>query len=332
MPTPSAPAARVSPFSVVEILIALVIAMLVMASIFLLLHRGQKSFAHEPEMSDENPSAKAGLDRVLRDLSVAGYGTPPGLSVVWSDGGEGKPDRLGVLFADREAPLSRPTPCPPGEACPLIGPSTVLSLDPESFSPRPRSFSEAYPVGAMLFAVQGPNGDPECDHAPPGLAPLKLAAAPKCTGPGACGTVSLTLDRAPLNADLGLPAGFDSDVNLRCAVVGLFHVVQYRVSASSLAGLERRDLALGESWSPVAEKVRNLQVQYAQGRSDVFEDIPALLPNGSDPATWVTRVRVTLAGRSEPAERSGAKGGVRAAGVARPVRAYTTTFSLRNVR
>jgi hypothetical protein len=331
MPTPSASATGPRPFSVVEILIAFLITMLVMVSVFLLLHRGEKSFARGPEVSEENASARAGLDRVLQDLAVAGYGTPPSLAVVWSDGGEGKPDRLGVVFADPEAPLSRPRPCPAGEPCPPMVGSTTLSLDPESFSPRPRNFAKAYPEGALLFALQGPTGDPECASVPPGLAPLKLAAAPKCAGPGACGTVSLALAPTPSNADLALPAGFDSDVSVRCAVVGLFHVVQYRVSASSPAGLERRDLALGESWAPVAENVSNLQVQYVQGTSDAFEDTPALLPNGTDPTTWVTRVRVTLGGRSEAESRSGATGGVHAAG-AHPMRAYTTTVSLRNVR
>jgi hypothetical protein len=358
MPTPSASATPARSFSVVEILIAFLITMLVMVSVFLLLHRGQKSFARGLDGSDENPSARAGLDRVLQDLSVAGYGTPRGLAVVWSDGGEGKPDRLSVVFADRDAPLSRPRPCAASEPCPTIGASTAVSLDPESFSPRPRNHADAYPKGAVLFALQGPNGDPECDNVAPGLTPLKLAAAPKCAGPGACGTVSLALGPAPSAADLGLPEGFDTDVSPRCAVIGLFHFVQYRVSASS-AVLERRDLALGEPWAPVAENVPNLQVQFAQGRSDAFEDTPALLPNGADPATWVTRVRVTLGGRSGSPSRSGETGGVHAAGVldpsgarakrvaerepwgwgpaaseedAHPMRAYTTTVSLRNQR
>ncbi len=330
MPTPSASTARPRPFSVVEILIALLLTMLVMVSVFLLLRRGQKSFARGPEVSKENPTAKAGLDRVLQDLSVAGYGTPRGLAVVWSDGGEGKPDRLSVVFADRDAPLSRPRPCPAGEPCLPIGASTAVSLDPESFSPVPRNHADAYPEGAVLFALQGPNGDPGCDNVAPGLTPLKLAAAPTCAGPGACGTVSLALGPAPSAADLGLPEGFDTDVSPRCAVIGLFHFVQYRVSASSPAALERRDLALGEPWAPVAEYVPNLQVQYARGRSDSFEDTPSLLPNGADPATWVTRVRVTLGGRSERPDGSGEAGGVHAAGES--MRAYTTTVGLRNVR
>jgi hypothetical protein len=71
-----------------------------------------------------------------------------------------------------------------------------------------------------------------------------------------------------------------------CAVIGLFHVVQYRVNPLPPAenpALERRDLALGEPWNPVGTNIENLQVQYAQGTADLFEDVPSLVPVGNDP-------------------------------------------------
>jgi hypothetical protein len=235
------------PFSVLEILVALLLAVLVMVSLFLLVHRGQRGFARGPEVSAENPSARAGLDRLLGDLAAAGYGTPPALAVLWADGFDQGSDRVSILYA---------------------GP--------------------APPEGAMALSLQGPNGSPECEDVPPGIAP------------------------PPTAADLPLPEGFVSELRPECAVSGFYHVVQYRVSSKSeteAPRLERRDLALGEPWSEVAESVSSLQVEYALGRDGTFVDAPAL-PAGSDPDTWVTRVRVTLAGVGS--------------------RAYTTTSSLRH--
>jgi hypothetical protein len=133
--------------------------------------------------------------------------------------------------------------------------------------------------------------------------------------------------------DLIPPAGFDNDVSLQCAVIGLFHVVQYRVSPLPPAEnpqLERRDAALGGSWSPVAANIENLQVQYVQGLNEVFEDVPPVVPVGSDPSSWVTRVRITVGGRSESRNLEGATQGVLAAGDNHLRRAFTTTVSLRN--
>jgi prepilin-type N-terminal cleavage/methylation domain-containing protein len=327
-------------FSLIEILIALLITMLVMTSVFLLLQKSQKSFAREPEVTDMNANARAGLDRISQDLAVAGFATPSNMAVMWSDGGGLTPDRIGIVYADPEVPVSRPRPCPVGGPCATIGTSTVVSVDPFSLSPQPPNFSEAYQEGMVLFAIQGPNGDPACDTVAPGLVPFQLAGTPTCTGaggpangPAACETLNLTLGPALSVSDLDPPTGFESDVSLHCAAIGLFHVVQYRVNPLPPADnpqLERRDASLGEPWSAVAGNIENLQVQYVQGLNEVFEDAPALLPMGADPTTWVTRVRITVAGRSESTNLEGATHGVYAAGDTHLRRTFTTTVSLRN--
>ncbi len=87
-------------FSVVEILIALVIAMVVMASVFMLLKKGQDSIQREPEVIDMTASARAGLRRVSQDLMVAGFNTPANMAVMWLDGGDKNPDELTIVYAD----------------------------------------------------------------------------------------------------------------------------------------------------------------------------------------------------------------------------------------
>jgi hypothetical protein len=328
-------------FSLTEILIALLITMLVMSSVFVILQRSQSSFVREPEVSFMNANARAGLDRISQDLAVAGFATPSNMAVMWLDGGGITPDEIGIVYADPEVPVSRPRPCPIGGApCATIGTSSVVTIDPFSFSPQPLNFEEAYQDGMVLFAIQGPNGDPACDAVPPGLAPFELTGRPTCAGaggpsngPSACGNLNLSLGPAPVVADLSPPTGFNTDVSLNCAVIGLFHVVQYRVNPlppASNPQLERRDVALGDGWSPVAGNIENLQVQYVQGLNEVFEDVPALVPLGADPNSWVTRVRIAVGGRSESTTLEGATPGVFAAGDTHLRRTFTTTVSLRN--
>jgi hypothetical protein len=81
---------------------------------------------------------------------------------------------------------------------------------------------------------------------------------------------------------------------------------------------------------PVAANIENLQIQYVQGLNEAFEDTPALMPVGADPSSWVTRVRITVSGRSDSANLEGGGAGVHAASDTRLRRAFTTTVSLRN--
>jgi type II secretory pathway pseudopilin PulG len=326
-------------FSVVEILIALAISMLVMASVFLLLQQGQESFRREPEVAETNANTRFALDRVTEDLMVAGFQTPANAAVLWSDGGGDVPDGLTVIYSDPDVPVARPRACK-GPCGTTIGSSSTLALDPGSFSFQPPDFEGAYQSGATLIALQGRNGDPACESVPPGIVSLELTEAPKCAGSGGlgasagtCGTLNLAFRSAAGSKELNLPGGFENDVIVDCAVIGRFHVVQYRVNPLPPAPspeLERRDVLLNEPWSAVAANIENFQVQYVQGLSDEFFDAPRLPPLGADPSTWVTRVRLTVSGRSESANLKGGTSGVFAAEDTHLRRAYTTTVSLRN--
>ncbi len=135
------------------------------------------------------------------------------------------------------------------------------------------------------------------------------------------------------SAGINLPGGFQNDVTTQCAVIGLFHIVQYRVNPLPPAenpALERRDLALGGVWTPLAANIENLQVQYTQGVVENFEDEPSLIPMGNDPNSFITRVRITVSGRSESRNLEGATAGVFAAEDTHMRRTFTTTVSLRN--
>ena len=123
------------------------------------------------------------------------------------------------------------------------------------------------------------------------------------------------------------------DVSLACAVVGRFHIAQYRVNPLPPAAhptLERRDLALSEEWIPVSSNIENLQLQYAQGMSELYEDEPSLVPMGRDPESFITRVRVSVSGRSASTNLRGGSPGVFAAEDTHLRKTFATTVSLRN--
>jgi hypothetical protein len=345
----SAAAMRERGFSLVEVLIALLITMSVMAGVFLLLQRGQSTFKREPEIADMNAAARTGLDLISRDLALAGYYTPPNMAVMWSDGGGIAPDTISILYADPNFPISRPKPCAGvggggrgggGGPCNTIGSSATLNLDPYSFSPQPSDYEDAYHNGMVLHAIQGPNGSPACDTAAPAIIPFEVTQPPKCTGaggansgPAGCATLNVNHSPGVGSTELNLPQGFNNDVSVDCAVIGFFHVIQYRVNPLPPAAnpsLERRDVALDELWGAVSANIENLQFQYAQGSGGNFQDVPALSPTGSDQNTWVTEVRVTVAGRSWSRNLEGSTAGVFASGDTYLRRTFSTTMALGN--
>ena len=349
---------REAGFSLIEVMVSLLITLLVMSSVFLLLRGGQRSFTREAEVSDMSANARAGLDRISTDLTIAGFKTPPNLAVMWNDGGGTNPDELTIVYADPEVPVSRPKPCGSGGStgnsgsggnggndsgggpCNTIGMSATLNIDPYSMDPQPLDYENAYKEGMMLFAIQGPNGEPECDNVPPAIIPFELTQPPKCTGAGGAtsgpaGCATLNLNHNPGNGELDInpPNGFDGDVTADCAIIGMFHLVQYRINPlppSDRPALERRDVAMGEDWTPLAANIENLQVLYSQGFGNDFLDEPVAVPVGADPNTWITGVRVTVAGRSASTRLEGASAGVVSVEDTFLRRSYATTVSLRN--
>ena len=344
------PTHRDTGFTLIEVLIAMAITLIVMASVFALMERGQRSFRREPEVTDMTASARAGLERISRDLTMAGYNTPATLSIMWDDGGGINPDGVTIVYADPDIPVSRPMACSTGGGqsgsgggpgggggpCNTIGMSSTLNIDPDTFWPPTSTPEDEYQDGMLLFAIQGPNGDPACDAMAPGIIPFVLTQPPKCTnagGTGACGTLNLNHNPGDGSSEINPPGGFQNDVSVDCAVVGVFHVVQYRIDPpppTASPNLERRDLLIGTQWDPVSANIENLQVQYSQGVVQNFLDVPAVIPVGGDPNSYITQVAISVFGRSQETNLEGSSAGVFAAEDTHLRRTFSTTMSLRN--
>ncbi len=322
-------------FSLVEVMIALLLTVSVMASVFGLLQRGQESFRREPEISDMNHSTRSGVETISRDLLMAGYKTPAQSAVLWTDGGTIAPDEVTIIFADPDVPTSEPLKC--GVAggggsgpCVTIDQASALNIDPGTLDPYQTYPENAYSEGMILFALETEdcNGDGEY-----GIYPFEVSLDPTMTNAGGSPTLKITHNPGLTESGLNLPGGFNRKVHPDCAVIGKFKVIQYRISPlppSPNPTLERRDLSNGEPWIPVAKNIENLQLQYGLGNSLNFVDEPPV-PNQDDPATWITKVRLSVVGRSDSINLHGASEGVFAPEDTYVRKTFATTVSLRNM-
>jgi hypothetical protein len=321
-----------SGFTLVEVMIALLLTLTVMASVFGLLHRGSESFRREPEISDLNQNTRYGVDTMSRDLIMAGYKTPAHSAVLWHNGGLIDPDEVTVIYADPDVPTSEPLKCSAqgGGPCNTINQSSTLNIDPDTLDPHQTHPENAYQEGWILFAIETDdcNGDGEI-----GMYPFELSQPPSMTSAGGAPTLKLNHNPGHQISGINMPGGFNGEVHPDCAIIGKFKVIQYRVSPlppSPNPTLERRDLSNGEPWIPVARNIENLQLQYALGSSTNFVDTPAV-PNLYDPSTWITQVRLSLVGRSDSTNLQGGSEGVFDPDDTHVRKTFATTVSLRNM-
>jgi prepilin-type N-terminal cleavage/methylation domain-containing protein len=316
-------------YSLIEVMVSVLITVIVMMGVYGLLRKGQESAVREPEISALQQNIRGGLTRLEQDLAKAGYKMPGTAAIFWKDGGA-QPDEIMILSLDSEVPTAETHICRRGLPCEMLRYSSVLALDPKTMEPRPEKPETAYSRGMTLLAIE----TEDCNRDERvGIYAFEVDRDPYIRLLGGLSAVNILHRPADLTEVLSSPAGFNTEIHPDCAVIGHFHIVQYRVGSSSQASnlaLERRDLSVGQAWSPVADNVEDLQFTYATGDSVDFVDAPPP-PHPNNPWTWVTRVKVTLKGRSESANLSGStKEGVVEAG-AHLRRSYSTTVSLRNL-
>lgn len=78
----SVPGKRQKGFSLIEVLIALVIAMIVIAGVYRAFTVQQKNFVIQEQVSEVQQSVRTVMDLIARDIRMAGFGQPP-----WAVGG-----------------------------------------------------------------------------------------------------------------------------------------------------------------------------------------------------------------------------------------------------
>jgi hypothetical protein len=318
------------------VLLAVAVTLIIMGSVFGLLTGGQDSFGRENEVADMQMSTRAGLDMMSRDLTMAGFRTPPASAILWNDGGGIQPDEVTLVYADPNVPISKPLQCGTagvgggGGACGTIGQSATLNIDVATLDPAPSVPESAYSQGMVLSAIETEdcNGDGQV-----GIVPFQVTDPPTVTYANGQPTLNVNHNPGNLATELNPPGGFNGEVREDCAVVGMFRVITYRVSPPPPVGnptLERRDLTEGPAWLTVAHNIENLQVRYGIGTGDALLDAPMATPL-DDPLTWINRVNITLTGRSESRNLKGASAGVFDPADTYLRMTFSSMVSLRNV-
>lgn len=292
--------------------VAATLVVAVTAGLFSLLTRGQESFMREPEIADMTANARAALDRVSQDLTGAGFGVPAPVAVSPYDAPDSASHGITIVYANPDLPEVPVRPCTPGDGNPCDSLENLRSVALELDGPVP------WPPGTTLLAYETGdcNGDGRVGMAP--IRRLQPSAEQQTAG-----TLEYELnDRIVSEA----PELFVGEVSVNCAKIVAAHLVQYRVQDSFV----RRDLMYDEAWSPVALGIEDFQLRYFLGVADTeLDKVPR--PDPSDAATWITRVQVTITGKTESANLEGATGGVFQAEDTFLRRTFTTTVVLRNV-
>jgi len=327
-------------FSLIEVLLAIMLTVIVMASVFAVLHRGQRSFEREPEVADMQQNARSGLARVSADLVMAGYKTPPAMAVLWEDGGGINPDSITIVFADPDVPTASPFT---GAAGSTIESSSTLFLDTSTLDPAPGDPGNSYDQGMTLMAIETGdcNGDGQI-----GFHLFDTTQDSQCTsaggpgggggppgGGGGCDTLMVNHNPSATSG-LNAPGGFNGSVQADCAIIGFFRMIQYRINPPPPAAnpsLERRDLSINEPWTPVANNIENLQFRYLIANSPLEVDAPPAAPDPANPLTWIVGVNPTVSGRTQSVDLEGASQGVFATEDTHVRKAFSSSVSLRNV-
>lgn len=282
------------------------------AGVFSLLNHGQSAFRRAPEVADVMANARAALSRVSQDLTNAGFGVPAPVAVSPYDAPDSASHGITIVYANSDFPEAPVRPCRTGDGNPCENVENLRSVALELDGPVP------WPPGTTLLAYETGdcNGDGMLGMAP--IRRLQPSAEQQTAG-----TLEYELnDRIVSEA----PELFVGEVSVNCAKIVAAHLVQYRVQDTFV----RRDLMYDEEWSPVASGIDNFQIRYfLHGAETELDHVPR--PDPSDPATWITRVQVTITGKTESANLEGATGGVFPAEDTFLRRTFTTTVVLRNV-
>jgi prepilin-type N-terminal cleavage/methylation domain-containing protein len=93
----SVPGKRQKGFSLIEVLIALVIGLIVIAGVYRAFTAQQKNFVIQEQVSEVQQSVRTVMDLIARDIRMAGFGQPP-----WAVGGSS--DTVTITIGPNPAP------------------------------------------------------------------------------------------------------------------------------------------------------------------------------------------------------------------------------------
>ncbi len=318
---------RQAGFSLVELLVAMVITMIVTASIFTLLSSGEGAFKVQPERTDIQQNGRSAMDMIMSDISSAGVSMPnftqvftPGLNACAGCPNGGSP--MGVIaltpianpttpeVADELEMVTNPENFPNETVCNTLGATPGVQNGTNPVLQRNPPIFTTFPVGVIIVTT-GTSNPPTAANTPP------LWAAQQVTGysggPGPCtGTQQGVTFTSGGACAVGPAPTFGTALGASAATcsvasISLGAVVHYRIRPDPVDGipclwrLSTKNLAAG--YQIVARGIDDMQVQYVQANGAVSDPAPPVVqanfpPVQADFAQLVTQVRVRLSARS----------------------------------
>ena len=295
-------------FTLLELVVAMFIAIVVLAATFGLLYRGQSAYSREIVVAHSNQALRAGMEMINRDLTNAGYKTPSSVAVLVNEGGADAPDQLTAIYGEGETAITSKAvgcsddPDSGGNPCASLDQLSSIKLYSGDLNLPVTQLERAYVNDTVLLAVESSDCNEDDET---GVFPLLLTEPP--TVNPLEDSVTIAYEAGDVDG-LNLPVGYNTEVYPDCALVGLFRIVQYRIHEDDevAAALERRDFSVSDSWIPVSDQVDDLQVQFAN--MDTTDAVMGGSENGSDSGAVQVRLGFggsPLAWGGGPASESG---------------------------
>lgn len=316
-------------FTLIELLVAMTVTLIITGAMYGLLAGGQNAFRREPELTDRQQAIRMGMDRIQRDVLIAGQ-------------------KLGAFHQSFENGLNGAGNQPiGGGAGPLTGPNgptDILQLTGNT-GECPDVWADDKNIGANVEPLQD---TPSCfpENGPVAMAYANGVGKPVWVHGGQSGTTinfppgqngkfGFTTIRTandvdcPINRQLGKGEKCPATVENPRRVIQV-SVVRYLIAPDPVDGvpsLWRSDFGgFSDStsqhyddplvappdarWRLIARGVEDLQVQYRNGNTPInaWLDEPGIVDiNGTDYSTIVREVRVTLGARTVQTNLAGAR-------------------------
>lgn len=310
-------------FSLIELMVAMAITLIVSASIYALVAGGQNAFRRDPEISERQQNIRVAMERITRDLTVAGMGmyTPDAGDLATSG-------FWGQIFEDgnEQGPADIPSVIKPGELtdtlyfmgddgeCPNVPIASVSGANVNTVDGY--GIPDCYPEPGLVFALYGngvvKRGWGHNIHSaggkklnfPPGQQPDWPISQIQSNQSLDC---SWVIDEG---AGENCPAGNQNEPPIALVNMTLF-AYQIARDTDGIPSLYRSlmggmdvttesysDPPAGGGWQLLARGITDLQVEYLNG-DGVWQDSP--YPSGTTEGDYtkiVRQVRITLQART----------------------------------
>jgi Tfp pilus assembly protein PilV len=252
-------------FSLLELMMAVVLTVGLLAAVFSIIARNQNTFVTESGVTDMNQNVRTAADLLTQDIQAAGMGLPRGrgtfAAIFYTNGASGAPDKIMIVNGDPFAPTADVTDraagsaeffCLPPPEVTVTGNGSNQSMTYLDKNGQPKPIYQSYDVQPALYICY------DDTHA----MVLALTQGGQIVSNG--GNTRLKLQHNPSNY-MNPPSVFGTTLDTaepdypQSKIAKLGSMLSYRVNAQTHELERTEDLS---NWYVVARGILNLQFEY----------------------------------------------------------------------